>query len=651
VIATARRWADRLFGGGWFSTLLLGGVIVLLSWPYTQTVQVGVDESWRAALHVIGPTGQRFGEDIVFTYGPLGFLSVPWPFFGPSSALATIATGAVYLAAATTLLVLVRRLLPGWAAALVVFLTARATFGWLPPFEMLQALIFVWSVEAVLARRLPVPADWLIVGSGILAAVVIMGKTNVGVFSAAMLFVASIAIARPRWRGAAIFAGVTVIGCLVVWVVTGQALTALPAFVAGAIEIVRGYSEAMVRDTAPEVLWLYPAYVAGIAIFASLGWQATRGRPRSVRLAVLAIGALIAFAEWKTAFTRNYTYYARATALLALFPLASRLPNVTWGRSIAGAAYAAMLVVLLVTQQFLPTQLIGGRRSASNAVSMAAAVLPWRQEAAVEATRSALREELALPPEILAELTGQTVHIDGWQSIVAFAYPEFRWSPLPVFQSYSAYTTALDELNAARLRGAEAPERILRERFDDVDGTPRAVDKRFIWFEPPAATLEMLCRYDELVATDRWQVLGRTDRTCAAAEVISTMTALAGERVTVPTETRPDRFVIVRISGFPDGIGDRVRATLLRADEWYVEVGDRGTYRFVPGTAGDGLVVAVPAGLAFHPRFAFGPPVASLTVSAGRDGTSSDAMLRYEFLSVPWPPGPLSSIHAIRRAT
>jgi hypothetical protein len=117
------------------------------------------------------------------------------------------------------------------------------------------------------------------------------------------------------------------------------------------------------------------------------------------------------------------------------------------------------------------------------------------------------------------------------------------------------------------------------------------------------------------------------------------VTARAGERVTVPTETRPNRFVVVRISGFPDGIGDRVRATLLRADEWYVEVGDRGRYRFVPGTAGDGLVVAVPTGLTFHPRFAFGPPVASLIVSAGRDGISSDAMLTYAFLSVPMDGG------------
>ncbi len=210
-----------------------------------------------------------------------------------------------------------------------------------------------------------------------------------------------------------------------------------------------------------------------------------------------------------------------------------------------------------------------------------------------------------------------------------------RWSPLPVFQSYSAYTTALDELNAERLRSAAGPTRILRERVDDVDGTPYAVDRRFVWFESPAAMLETFCRYDELAANDRWQVLGRTTRSCGGPEVIAAASSRAGESVTVPPESRPGRFVIVRITGFPDGILDKLRTLAFRADEWYVELPDRGRFRLVPGTADDGLLLAVPDGVSSHPRFAFGPAITSLTVSAGRYGDASDALLTFEFLSVP----------------
>ena len=97
------------------------------------------------------------------------------------------------------------------------------------------------------------------------------------------------------------------------------------------------------------------------------------------------------------------------------------------------------------------------------------------------------------------------------------------------------------------------------------------------------------------------RLLGRTTRSCGAPEVISSTSARAGESVAVPPETRPGRFVIVRITGFPDGILDRLRTLVFRADEWYVELPDRGRFRLVPGTADDGLILAVPAGLSTHP--------------------------------------------------
>lgn len=620
---------------GWLPTLLISAAIVALSWPYSLEAPFGIDESWRAALHIIGPSGLHFGEDIVFTYGPLGFLSVPSPFFGVSSVLAIVATGAVNLAAAATLLVLARRLLPLWVAAAVVLVTARAVFPSLPPFEMLQALIFVWCAEALLADRLRVRAEWLIAGAGFVAAISLMGKSNVGVFASAMLFVASVALSRPWWRGAAIFGCVTVAACLAIWIVTGQPLAALPAFVTGTIELVRGYSEAMVVDTHTSLRWVYVAYVIAIAILGWMGWGVTRDRPRAARVALLALGAILAFAEWKTAFTRNYTFYAMATALVVLFPLASRLDSLPTRREIAALAFAPLFVALIATASIEPVDLVNVRASLRGSALTAAAVLPWRQADAVERTRAQLREELAIPDDLLAQLRGQSVHVDPWQTIVAFAYPEIRWSPLPVFQAYLAYTTGLDELNADRLRSDQAPAVILRERVDGADGEPLAVDHRFVWFESPTTTLETACRYVAVAANDRWEVLDRTQFSCGDPESIGTVTARAGEVVAVPKEARPDRFVIVRVSGFPEGIFEKLRAAVFRADEWYIDVGDRGHFRLVPGTANDGLLLAVPVDTAAGPRFAFDAPIISLKVSAGRSGEASDATLTYEFLSVP----------------
>jgi hypothetical protein len=607
----------------------------VLSWPFSLAAPIGIDQSWHAALHLIGPLGLRFGEDIVFTHGPLGFLSIPAPFYGFSSVVATLASGAVYFATAGTLLVLARRLLPLWASALVVLGVARL-FPFLPPWETFQALVFVWCVEAVVGDRLGgrLRPDWLAVSGGVLAAVGVAGKLNVGVFAAAMLVVAAVAISRPWWRGAIILVASAGLAFLVIWLATGQSLAALPAFVVGSIEIVRGYSEAMVVDTHPTLRWVYPAYLIIVGLIGWIAWLALRERSRRELLAVGAIGAILAFAEWKTAFTRNYTYFAMVTALIALFPFASRLPGPD-RRTIAAFAVALAFLASIATSRVDPIDLVDVRDSVRSVARTAAAVLPWRQAEAVEQTRAEIREQSAIPPELLMELEGQTVHVDPWQTIVVAGYAAIRWSPLPVIQSYSAYTTALDQANAERLSGADGPARILRERVDAADGVPLAVDRRFVWFESPATTLEMLCRFEELAATDRWQVLGRTDRACGPAESLGTVTARAGETVAVPAAPGPDRFLIARVTGFPDGPLDRLQALLLRSDEWYVELADRGRFRLVPGTADDGLLLAVPGDVKFHPRFAFGEPITSLVVSAGRYGERSRAPLTFEFLSVP----------------
>ena len=111
--------------------------------------------------------------------------------------------------------------------------------------------------------------------------------------------------------------------------------------------------------------------------------------------------------------------------------------------------------------------------------------------------------------------------------------------------------------------------------------------------------------------------------------------------MSVPAAPNPADIVIARITGFPSGVAERLKALIYRADEWYVELGDRGRFRLVPETADDGLVLAVPGSVGWSDRFAFGPPITTLTVSAGRYGDQSDAELTFDFYSVPFAtPGP-----------
>ncbi len=118
----------------------LATAILVLAWPFrSQFPRVTLDLSWKMGLHQAARDGLAFGRDIVFTYGPLGFLSWPTPFIGPTSVLAFVATAAIYLALVGLLLRASLRVFPAWVAVLLTLVFARA-IGWLEPFDALQIL-------------------------------------------------------------------------------------------------------------------------------------------------------------------------------------------------------------------------------------------------------------------------------------------------------------------------------------------------------------------------------------------------------------------------------------------------------------------------------------------------------------------------------
>ena len=250
--------------------------------------------------------------------------------------------------------------------------------------------MFVLCVEAVLgargdggrsggrrrARQVG-RADLVAVAAGVAAAVLVTGKLNVGVFSGAMLLVTALAVGRPWWRGLILFAAAGAISLVAIWLVTGQSLTNLPAFAAGSIEIIRGYSEAMVVDTHPTVRWVYAAFAILLGLLVWVAWLALRERPRRDLVVVAVLGAILAFAEWKTAFTRNFTFYAMITLLVAAYPFVTRL-RMPEGRTIAAFSFASLFIVSLATTRIDPIDLVDVRGSVRSAAQTALAILPWR---------------------------------------------------------------------------------------------------------------------------------------------------------------------------------------------------------------------------------------------------------------------------------
>jgi hypothetical protein len=628
------RWTEigqRFDGAGWPLISVVALVVVALSWPFRSFPTFTMDVSWQVGLHQAAAQGLRFGQDLVFTYGPLGFLAWPTPFTGVTSTLAFIVSVAIYVVMAALLLHAARRMFPLAVAILVVLLFARA-FVYLAPSETLQVVVFAVGVDLLRRDRVARPS-FVAMAGGALAAATVLGKLNIGVSVTAMTVVVVLAISPRRLRGFLVFGGAFAATFLGLWLATGQPLSDLVPYVKGSMEIVSGYSDAMARN-GPGGRGIYVLFLGASATFAYLTWRISTGWPWRRRLPLATLLLLFLFAAWKLAFVRDTPTPAFASLAFAAFLLLpARLP-----RPMAVIVLAAFALAFLGVSRVPPTTYADVVSSASDFVRQARDdLLPSRWATAEDETRGYLQSHFAVPPEMLAAIAGHSVNIDPVAQGVATAYPGFTWRPQPIFQSYSAYTTYLDKLNADQLRSPARPERILRQvdalLSRDGRSIPPAIDGRFYWFEAPDATVERLCRYREVAANGGWQLLADTGRACSVPQPISTVTAMPGETVTVPPAPGPDEIVAVRVHGIGQSLTARLRSALWKAPIWRVAL-DGFDYRLVPGTAPDGLVLAVPPAVQGSDPFAFGPPFKTISMKGPRGG----GPLTYEFVSIPLPP-------------
>jgi hypothetical protein len=604
--------------------------IAILSWPLADgPARTGVDPSWEAGLHLAIENGIRFGPELVFTYGPLGFLAWAWPWFGPTSFLAYVFTATIHLALCAVIFLGARRVLPFWPAVVVGYLGVRAVMV-LQPFEGLLVIVFAICVGLLLRRRDPLPT-WLIALGGLATAFGLLGKLNTGVFITAIVVVTVLATTRRRARGLLVLVASAGGASLVLWLAGNGRLEDIGAYILGVYEIVSGYSQGMSAPGRPVVMVLYLALVLLVARIAAVE---ASDRPLASRIGLAAIGLIMAFAFFKVGFVRSNLEFMMAAVVVALFAVSSGRTRRAYFLTAFGAVLVASIATVRVSSPILASPLAVAR---ALAVETRVAVVPWAWPAAEARTREQLRSRYAVEPAILDALRGHTVSVDPWEAAVLEAYPELRWRPLPVFQSYSAYTPTLDELNASVLRGPDAPERILRRAVEVSPAgvvQPVTIEGRDRWFEAPAAMLETFCRYDEVAATTRWEVLGRTGRHCGASEPLATVVAAAGETVAVPQDPRPDRFVVARVSGVDDRLVDRLITSAYASPQWYATLDGTDRVRLVPGTAGDGLLLAVPSSTVRSPGFGFDRRTRSIAI-APVNALVAPGPLTYEFLSIP----------------
>jgi hypothetical protein len=614
-------------------------VIALLSWrPLALEPRPGLDNSWQAALHMALHEGITFGDHLIFTYGPVGFLSAPTLWYSDTGTVAVLYTVLLRYLLALALFWGARRTYGTVVGAIVALLVASASnvalgsFGFLVDVALVAVTFLIFCVWMIDRDSGPRGRLLLVALGGAFAALELLNAESIGVEIAVLALVMALALpGRSRDHVIVTLAGF-ILALLVVWTVTGQNLGALPAYARNLARIISGYAGAMSLEAGPGLRWEYTAAWVAFAIGLAGALQMTAWGPRPRRWGIVVLWVVFCFFESKEAFVRHDSEHG----LIYFVALLCGFLALRWrqrGRLVGFGLTAVLFTFAVTAQERSFSTFFDPVEHASSAVNQLEQVTSPSERASIMAKG---RQEFApIAPRTLQLLEGHTVHVYPYEAGVVWAY-HLKWRPLPVIQSYVAYTTGLDEEDAHALSSAQAPQRILR-------GPEPAIDRRVQAFDEGLTIRTILCRYQELRTTAIRQVLALGPNRCGAPIALGTVHAGWGEAVEVPAPPNGHSFVFVRIGGVAVAGFERLYALLYKPAERAVLL-DGNPYRLVPGTATDGLLLRAPVGVDFAAPFNLAPDSSTIAVAKAGQGTSRGTPITFSFFAQSVSPGPRSPI-------
>lgn len=483
-------------------TLTIASTAVMVPYP----ILTDVDGSWVSFLSIAADRNWHAGSDFIFTYGPLG--SWLWPLQVDSTLLwSSMLRAGSAICAAWYIWHEARTLRATVLSVFAIYLALSANIDHNGP------ILLVALVLAISSARRITP---LIVVSSVLLTLWGLVKFSALILlflTVAWCLVLSLAHRPVPWRMAFRATAASVVPSaatvIIVYVLyLDEPLLDFVEYVFWSAEISRGYTQWMSTGNHHNLIYGYIAAILAIVLFHACSLLAGgarrvedgQERPWTVqlilsRLPVLLCAAPVVFIAFKQGFVRQDGHeaaayvaaYVYAAFVLASAPFPDRLLtpasaaiSVVW----LCLAYSLVQPTASVWQQFalLPERMEQAYRQAARTLSL---VHPDRLEAMRKAYSSRYDRAVSDLRKSVSILTEQRDYdIFGPEQSTAWANVD-GYRPRPVFQGYSAYTPALQDLNADFM--ADGPESVL---FGLA-----VIDHRFPNLEDGSALAQLLLQY------------------------------------------------------------------------------------------------------------------------------------------------------------
>lgn len=520
---------DRVFAG-----IALLMAIACFTYPFVEYPHLvnsgpnwlGLDVSWQVTLSYAIDNNWIWGKDIVYTYGPLGFLSTRigigisrWVFLAFDIYLITnfFFLFRDYLLKATDRFIALATV---FCITLLMNTSHGSDLSW-----VVLVFSFYWMQRAYTDGKY---IYYSLVSINL--ALCFFIKLNAGLIGFVFL-VGHIANLLLYKRISYLKSIVVLLGTVMLILLGAIVLNVnLPGYLKGAIEIVKGYNDVMYLDTEcytrteHNVNLLFLGLLITSAVYA---YYAIKEKKYSL-LFFVGISACYLFLLKKQAILRNdnqhyYEYFGYATLvfLSGVFSLIDRI-NI---KKLYLLQFVFVLFSMFMVAEYPGRQIDKSLESRyftlGNYISQFS-----KYNTTPHLNAAHLRY---IPQPVLAKIGKSSIDVFPWDSEYIIENG-LNYKPRPVFQSFSAYTAKLQQINYNHYLKS-APEYILYD-YDAVDG-------RYPFNDDFLVNLFICKNYtfaDSFVSNNRYRLLLQKKQHVSALEKVETKEINTGLNVPIPVE-------------------------------------------------------------------------------------------------------------------
>ena len=498
-----------------------------------SSITTGLDVSWVYAINRFFNKGVLWGHDVMFTYGPLGFIICPMNI--GSNAIISLAYW-IFMAVSSGLIFsyiffsecnsVVSSRKNNILISLTLFYLGSCVFGrlsseYVTTFMILCLLSLCWNSDEF---KFFFMASLLCVFSMFI-------KFNSGIVNFMILVMFSLVFHPAKYMTTLIITPALFVLCFMIY---NPSFSELIYYVRGVCEISSGYMSAMSTSfflSKSFALMMTAMFIIyAFILFVILKKSEFFDVRHSMRYAM--IFAVPFFGEFKHAFTRsggghNFSFmpviYVYISAYI-LFMKGELNVSKAFSKFLKYSLCAIFCVSFILSSLGINKLGIWPKMAVYHASTNP--LFEFYDNAKSFMNSSSDNREVKLPSEFLSIISNDTATIYPMEISLAEDIPNYK--SMPIFQAYSAYTSWLDEQNAEFYSDNDAPKFIV---FNT-----EAIDERFPLIECPQTWYEIFRHYEvTLHDTDKHMFLleRRASRKLESHE-ISTRTYSRDDVINIP---------------------------------------------------------------------------------------------------------------------